>query len=132
MQTEQSREELFAEYDGAVLTVQRPDAEWVDAPVAAVERNELGIVVTAWNPGFARPSRAENDAANARLYADIEATGLDAWPATGCSPDFAHCEPGWIVWGMSVEAGLDLARKYDQFAVYVVTPHGQRTTVSAD
>ena len=132
MDVDVTREDLFAEYDGAVLTVQRPDDAWVDATAAAVERGEQGITVTAWNPGFARPTRAENDAANLRLHADIAATGLDAWPATGCSPDLMHCEPGWVIWGIELDAGLALARKYGQFAVYVLTPDGERQTVSAN
>lgn len=132
MQTEQSRADLFAEYDGAVVTVLQPDGAWVEATAAAAARGEQGVVITAWNPGFARPTRGENDAANERLHDDLVRTGLDAWPANGCSPDLAHCEPGWVVWGMTIDDGLTLARRYGQFAVYLLTPEGERHTVSAD
>ncbi|MCC6958490.1 MAG: DUF3293 domain-containing protein [Dehalococcoidia bacterium] len=74
-------------------------------------------LITAWNPGHARPGDVENAAANARLRYRLTALSLRFVAADGRSPDGAHVEPSFAVFGISREAGLALAREFGQAAI---------------
>src|SRR4051794_34491961 len=54
-------------------------------------------VVTACNPGAARPGNEANALANERLRVTIEAAGWSYWPAVGRSPSGDHSEPSFAV-----------------------------------
>lgn len=121
------REELFDIYDDTVVTVWDGHA-WVDPAPRCRERGEGGVVLTAWNPGWERPSRDVNEAANERLSRELAGRGLEVWPAVGASRHEDHSEPGFLVWGMAPEEGCSLAQMFDQFAIYVYDAQGRRTT----
>lgn len=74
-------------------------------------------LITAWNPGHARPGDVENAAANARLRHRLTALSLRFVAADGRSPDGAHMEPSFAVFGISREAALELAREFGQAAI---------------
>lgn len=88
--------------------------------------------MTGYNPGTNRPSWAQNEAANERMHAILVDSGYEVWPADGFSADGTWREPGWLVWGMSVEDGCAIAGDFGQFAVYAYDTSGERTVVACD
>ena len=77
-------------------------------------------IITAHNPGGHVREAAANQADDLQLQAALE--GLARLPVAGCSPDLAHREDGWAVRFPSRAAALELARRFDQRAIYEV--HG--------
>ena len=75
-------------------------------------------VLTAWNPGRARPSRAVNEAANAALRADLISLGQSVFPAIGMDPDSSHSEESYAVIGLTDQVAKDLGAKFGQWAVF--------------
>lgn len=122
------REALFEIYDSTLVTV-LSDGEWFEAEALVKERGEGAVVMTAWNPGWERPSLAENEAANEAMFAELASGPHEISTAVGASADEAHSEPGFLIWGMDPELGSEIARKYGQFAIYVYSPDGTRETV---
>jgi hypothetical protein len=84
------------------------------------------VVLTAWNPGELRPSLTENQAANRALATRLDAEGCPVWPADGRNPDGSFHEPGFCVWGLPIDRALDIARSFDQYAIYVYRADGVR------
>ena len=129
-----AREELFAEYAAAIVSAQEPGATdataWSDPALFCAIRGQAGLVMTAWNPGFARPSLAVNEANNARMLAILEESGFEIWSAECASPNGQYREPAFLVWEMPAESGLILAAEFGQFAIYVYSEEGERTVVS--
>ena len=52
-------------------------------------------VITAWNPGNARPTRDANDCASRSLYEDLAALGSTPMPVMGRDPHSDHAEESW-------------------------------------
>lgn len=126
----QSREQLFAAYESTLVTVVDPaSGEHLSEAEACRRRGETAVIITAWNPGFARPSADENRAADARLVADLARSGYEFWSAVGESPSGDFHEDGHIVWGMPESLGRELARAYGQFAIYHCDSRGHRVIV---
>lgn len=126
---------LMRIYERALYDVHLPDGKVTllhrRAPVGASDpiRGRRLVIVTAYNPGHARPSEAENAAANARLRAEIERRGLDWYPAAGYArvpaadePDAhveeGHSEPSFAVMDVDVEVGVELGLLFDQAAIF--------------
>jgi len=130
-----TRAELHEIYESALVDIRPLGAGsqgWVSASELIKRRGLSGVVITAWNPGKSRPSRADNEAANERLLMELKATGFDVWEADGFSEDNEHREPGFIAWGMSPELGCAIARGFNQFAIFHYLADGSRTVVSVD
>lgn len=126
--------DLRAVYEAAIYEVHFP-GRTVHFRVGdpAPEPVEPFAIITAWNPGHERPSRAENDAANQRLEADLRAAGLrylrslsfertpelptPEGPNVPTPEELHHAEPGFAVFGIDIEAALALARRYRQAAI---------------
>lgn len=126
--TARTREQLFDAYETTIVSIEHPEEGWTDPALVAVARRQGAVVMTAWNPGFARPAVAENIRANERLRAELEELGYVVWRADGRAPDGSEHEPGWIVWGMAVDQGLAVAARHGQFAIYVYDDAGRRET----
>ncbi|MFN2323041.1 MAG: DUF3293 domain-containing protein [Trueperaceae bacterium] len=107
-------------YLGALVTVRMKGA-WVDAGAYAASVGAPVHVLTAWNPGAARPSEAANRAANERLRARLVELGLDPVQAIGADPDSPHAEESWAVVGLSDEAARRVGAAFEQVAVFRVT-----------
>ncbi len=122
------RAELARVYDQARVLTDDPVLGRVDPALSARRLGLRGITITAWNPGLARPTAAENQAANVRLHADLLATGHECWPADGFNVAGTFSEPGWIAWGLPLADALSLGRSHGQYAVYVFEPDGSRRT----
>lgn len=115
-------------YRETMVTVWDPmrPGEALDPATIAVARGEQAVVLTAWNPGDARWSLQLNEQANERLRTVLTDTGLDVWRADGSNPDGSFHEPGFCVWGMTDAQGLEIARRFEQWAIYVYRPSGMR------
>lgn len=94
------------------------DGEMVPANGVLLMRDDVLHVITAWNPGDARPTRAENDAANERLYEKLVELGLDPVPAVGADPDSDHFEESWAIVGLDDESARAIGAAFGQVAVF--------------
>jgi acetyl esterase/lipase len=103
------------------LVVEVSTGEWVDAQEAA---RELGpfTVLTSDNP-FSHELRADENAQRRKeLFADLQRRGVRAHHALGRDPLGAWpAEEGFALLDQSVEFARELARAWDQFAIYDVT-----------
>lgn len=110
-------------------------------------RRQSAHVLTAWNPGFARPAAAVNVAANLALARQLNllvnriggspvGASVEVWPADGRAvigpagmddPDF-H-EPGFCMWGASTDVVVKVAEQFGQFAIFAFDASGGRSLV---
>jgi hypothetical protein len=111
------REALAQAYNAAVFEVDFPsgpllfDIETVAAPCAPF------FSLSAYNPGFERPSPEVNEQRNAQLERDLIAAGATVLPAVGRDRENTYREPSFAAFGISESTALELARRYDQAAV---------------
>lgn len=91
---------------------------WTDSSASLPERF---IVVTACNPDGVLAAMEWNEAADARLLAELVRDGCAPFRVTGGSQDRRHLEPGW---GIAVDAphplGPRLSVAYRQLAFFWV------------
>lgn len=90
-------------------------------------------VLTAWNPGAARPSAADNHAANERLHCALVSLGLHPHPAVGrdAAPGSSHAELSWAVTGLTDDQARALGLCFGQWAVFRIEP-GRQTVIGCD
>ncbi len=72
------------------------------------------LFITAWNPPPGEASRADNDAAQARLEARVQALGLALHPALGCNSQGGMVEYGCLVLDATLAQADALAREFGQ------------------
>jgi hypothetical protein len=108
---------VFASLGGARLTV-RPAAEPGHYPLDASPVH----VLTAHNPGAARPGDAENRRRQEALEDELAAAGLTVVRAVASAEDGTHAEESAAVVGWDDAAALALARRYGQDAVFRWSP----------
>ncbi|MFM7148036.1 MAG: DUF3293 domain-containing protein [Actinomycetales bacterium] len=117
----------------------RPVSQWCRL------RGQGAQVLTAWNPGFSRPSPKVNAAANialrerlADLIAPASAHGAppQIWAADGRavrapgeSSGVAFHEPGFCVWGATLQDVVTVAEEFGQFAIFDFDATGGRSLV---
>jgi ribose 1,5-bisphosphokinase PhnN len=83
------------------------------------------VVVTAYNPRSIVLADAENRARHAQLTAWLEARGYDYALGEGRDPTGAwKAELECVVFGIPVEAGLEIARRFDQNAIVFIERGG--------
>ena len=89
--------------------------------VLATRGAETAVIVTAYNPRSVVLPDAENRVRHQQLIALLEARGHDFALGEGRDPT-GHwkAELECVVFGITVEAGLDLARAFDQNAIVFV------------
>jgi hypothetical protein len=87
----------------------------------ALSALEDAWVITAENPFSELREPSDNAAANARLVATIEATGLLTTPLAGRAPDLSWSEDCVAVRGASWEQICAWGREFDQHAVFLLT-----------
>ncbi len=127
------RDALFVIYEQALVTTLDPKSdEWLDPSLECLSRRQAAVVMTAYNPGTARPTWAENEAANAQMFELLVAGGREVWRADGFSADGTWREPGWLVWGMSSQEACRVAAAFGQFAIYVFGEEGIRSVVACE
>ncbi len=76
-------------------------------------------IITAWNPQGARQSDAANQAADRALTLELDTRlGLRRWRTIGVGADDDWVEEGWTIEGLSRDAALALAVRFDQRAIF--------------
>lgn len=124
-------EVLFRIYEEALVSAQDPATQdWGDPALGCLAKGASAIVMTAYNPGTARPSWAENEAANTRMWEVLRKTGYEIWRADGHSADGTWREPGWLAWSMPIALGVSIAADFHQFAIYSYDAQGVRSVVA--
>jgi hypothetical protein len=107
---------LHGEDAGLVLNIGRVSPEFD----AVLDRRGVGtaVVVTAYNPRSVVLPDAENQARHRALLDLLGLRGLDFQIGEGRDPtgDWKS-EIECVVYGISLEVGLDLARAFDQYAI---------------
>lgn len=117
----------WSSYAETILVVHGPNPVEVDLrrPIGARERaaflaagleGSFGLV-TAENPFGRAASPEENARRREALAAELRAAGVEAIRVDGLSPDRQHREIG-VALRWPLEAVRDLARRYDQSAIY--------------
>jgi hypothetical protein len=94
------------------------DGRLVPASTALASHGGPLHVITAWNPGEARPTREENEKVNSELRARLLAMGLHPLRALGADPDSDHAEESWAVIGLSDDQARVLGAEFGQVAVF--------------
>ncbi|HSZ37410.1 MAG TPA: DUF3293 domain-containing protein [Acidimicrobiales bacterium] len=85
--------------------------------------NDAVHILTAWDPGDARPGEDANRANQVALEAELGALGPDGrWDAVGSDPLSGHREEGAAVRGLTLDAVLDIGARYGQEAIFEWTP----------
>ncbi|MGH8427242.1 MAG: DUF3293 domain-containing protein [Gammaproteobacteria bacterium] len=87
------------------------------APEGALPSGSFAIL-TACDPGRARPGDRANRVANKRLADEIERFGYAHRPANGRSEDGVHVEPSFAIPGIAEFAAVALAKRFNQTAVF--------------
>jgi hypothetical protein len=117
----------WASYARTVVTITGPDA--LDVVVSAAPLGSMGswpwafegavYVVTAWDPGDARPGEEENRRRQAALEADLRLlTPVGMWVAVGADAASGHREEGVAVYGIDAVQVLELGARYGQEAIF--------------
>lgn len=106
-----------AEYLAAVVEIAD---DGLLVPIAESSLLRLGTVhvITAWNPGAARPTISENEAANRELHRVLVGRGYSPVHAVGREPDGTHCEDSWAVVGMSDDEAREIGARFGQDAIF--------------
>ncbi len=96
---------------------------------SSMARGSVVHVLTAWNPGDDRPSRADNDAANEELRAQLVEKGLAPVRAIGADPDSDHFEESWAVVGLDENEARAIGASFGQVAVFRIAD-GMQTALA--
>ncbi|MFT7513120.1 MAG: hypothetical protein ACI9QL_002328 [Candidatus Omnitrophota bacterium] len=80
---------------------------------------EAFAIITACNPDGQDQPASVNRLADERLEARLRDLGHAPMRITGCSPDFVHQEPGWLV-DLSEQVALELGHAFGQEALFRV------------
>ena len=106
--------------DGGSLQVSSaPDAERAGWPWPDEQPVHL---LTAWDPGLARPGREANRVRQAALEAELALLSVPLLAAVGVDPATGRREEGVAVRGLPSAAVLALGVRYGQDAVFAWTP----------
>ena len=79
---------------------------------------EVFYMITAANPFSNQLTTQENTLLNEELKRDLEAKGLEPIPGIGKDPSSDWLEEGWVVKGLNETILIDLAKKYQQNAIF--------------
>jgi hypothetical protein len=109
---------LARAYESATYEVDFPNETVAFHAGAGPPREPPFVVLTAFNPGHARPSAAENEAANEDLRRLLDRRGLAWLPARGTNADRTHVEPSFAVFNLPIAEALEIARHFRQSAVF--------------
>jgi hypothetical protein len=88
-------------------------------------------IMTAHNPG--RPLPDAENGQRQRLLASLvqNLPEVCSWPATGGDPTWTHCEESLAIVGLTDPAALDLARQFDQEAIFAWNEDSWRVVACA-
>lgn len=83
----------------------------------------MAALLTAWNPGRAE-SPEFNQAANERLFSDLQASGLAVYPARGTAVSGDWYEDSYVVVGGTYEQYVAWQVLYEQLAFVIFRTDG--------
>jgi hypothetical protein len=106
---------------GAVDLVVRPAPLGTSAAWPWSSRQAVHIL-TAWDPGEARPGERVNRERQAFLEAELRPVARGMWAAVGVDPVSGHREEGVAVEGVPEAQVLALGARYRQEAIFAWTP----------
>jgi len=120
---EVSNEALFQAYEETTIEIflsenQLKDLGWKEY-----------FVITAWNPFSKELSLTENRARNIALHQELLEMGAELLKAVGRSNDWMWLEESFAVNGISQSKMIQLAKKYQQNAIFQISI-GQRKVIS--
>lgn len=121
----------WSSYARTVVVVVRPGAP--NLVVEAAPPEQSGVwpwptrdavhILTAWDPGGARPDEEENRTNQLALEAELAELGPHgSWDAVGVDPVSGHREEGMAVSGLPLDVVLDVGARYGQEAIFEWTP----------
>lgn len=114
---------LFCSEGDIVLNIGRANADFD----RELDRRQAGsaVVVTAYNPRSVVLTEVENGARHAALTALLEARGYDFALGEGRDPSGRwKAELECVVFGIPLEVGLEIARRFEQNAIVFVSRGG--------
>ncbi len=116
--------ERWEQYASAVLLIEVEPGTWVTLNgAAAVDELPLGspmFLSTAWNPFGEERSADENAAANVRMEAELRSLSTVVVRAVGHDTETGYREEGFAVAGIGRAEALEVARRFEQEAIYEV------------
>ena len=118
-----SNEALFQAYEETTIEIfqsenQLKDLGWKEY-----------FVITAWNPFSKELSLIENRARNIALHQELLEMGAELLKAVGRSNDWIWFEESFAVKGISQSKMIQMAKKYQQNAIFQISI-GQRKVIS--
>jgi hypothetical protein len=78
-------------------------------------------IVTACNPFSGGATDEADQTATEELSSRLREDGWDFHPVTGASRDRSHHEPGFAVWGLSLDQAIALGKCFHQNAIFWVS-----------
>ena len=84
------------------------------------------FVITAWNPFSKQLSLDENRRRNSELEQDLLTVNAELLKAIGRSNDWKWVEESFAVRNMSLSEIVEVAKKYQQNAIFHITPEGRK------
>jgi hypothetical protein len=120
---EVSNEALFQAYEETTIEIfqsenQLKDLGWKEY-----------FVITAWNPFSEELLLTENRARNIALHEELLEMGAELLKAVGRSNDWMWLEESFAVKGISQSKMIQMAKKYQQNAIFQISI-GQRKVIS--
>jgi hypothetical protein len=83
------------------------------------------VLITAYNPRSRKQTAEENTDAHRQLLAAVAKMGCDVLPSRGRDPDGKWpAEPGLLIFNLSREDALALARRFGQYAAVWIETRG--------
>ena len=123
---DEKTEGLFQAYEETTIEIiqsekQIEDLGWIEY-----------FVITAWNPFSKQLSLDENRRRNSELENDLLAVNAELLKAIGRSNDWKWFEESLAVRNMSLSEIVQVAKKYQQNAIFQVTTEGRKVISCID
>jgi hypothetical protein len=88
----------------------------IDTLPSTVPFNQNFAILTAWNPNNQPLSLEENTLRNEQLFETLLESGYLFDEALGYLEE--HSEESYCIYGIRFEEAIDLAKQYDQYAIF--------------
>lgn len=88
----------------------------IDTLPSSVPFNQNFAILTAWNPNNQPLSLEENTVRNEQLFETLLESGYLFDEALGYLEE--HSEESYCIYGISFEEAIELAKQYDQYAIF--------------